>query len=84
MEVVMSDQSKPNQQQLNAIEKGFLHISIASQFLELVYADLCREDSIVRAMGNEKRTGLMDGISCLMEDAQELISNAAHGEANHG
>lgn len=76
--------NKPlSQKQLDAIDKGFLHISIASQFLELVYADLCREDSIVRAMGNENRTGLMDGISCLMEDAQELISDAVHGEINH-
>lgn len=79
----MSNQSKPNQQQLKAIEQGFLHISIASQFLELVYADLCRDDSIVRAMSNEKRAGLMDGISCLMDNAQDLIADATYGRVNH-
>ena len=72
--------NKPlSQKQLDAFEKGFLYLDIATGFLQLVYDDLRRDDSLLSGGYNERRTGLMDGIACLMDDAQELITKAARG-----
>lgn len=75
----MRNKSELSPKQLKDFEKGFLYLDIATQFLQLVYDDLRRDDSILSGGYNERRTGLMDGIACLMDDAQELFTNAARG-----
>ena len=67
-----------SQKQLDTFDKGFLYLDIATGFLQLVYDDLRRDDSLLSGF-NQRRTGLMDGIACLMDDAQELITKAVRG-----
>ncbi len=75
----MSRTSSLSQKQLDTFDKGFLYLSIATQFMELVYDDLRRDDSLLGGKSNNRRSELMDCIACLMDDAQELINNAARG-----
>jgi hypothetical protein len=76
---VMMNKSELSQKQLDTFDKGFLYLDIATQFLQLIHDDLCRDDSLLAGESNVRRTGLMDGIACLMDDAQELITKAARG-----
>jgi hypothetical protein len=72
--------NKPlSQKQLDAFEKGFLYLDIATQFLHLVYADLSRDDPILNGENGCKSSEYIDCIACLMDDAQELITKAARG-----
>lgn len=72
--------NKPlSQKQLDTFDKGFLYLDIATQFLNLVHDDLLRDDSLLAGESNERRAGLMGGIACLMDDAQELITKAVRG-----
>ncbi|MEY3225255.1 MAG: hypothetical protein RL565_1445 [Pseudomonadota bacterium] len=76
----MNNQSSISQQQIDAFEKGFLYLDIATQFLHLVYSDLRRDDSILS--DQQRRSELMDCIACLMDDAKELTTNAVRGGDN--
>jgi len=76
---MMSNHSALSQKQLDAFEKGFLYLDIATQFLHLVYCDLRRDDPILNGENGRKSSELMDCIACLMDDAQELITNAVRG-----
>lgn len=73
----MSNHSELSQKQLKDFEKGFLYLDIANQFTYLVYSDLRRDDPILS--DQQRRSELMDCIACLMDDAQELFTNAARG-----
>lgn len=75
----MSNHSALSQKQLDAFEKGFLYLDIATQFLHLVYADLSRDDPILNGENGRRSSEYMDCIACLMDDAQELISDAVRG-----
>jgi hypothetical protein len=75
--------NKPlSQKQSDAFEKSFLYMDIANQFLYLVYSDLRRDDPILNGENGRKSGELIDCIACLMDDAKELITNAAYG-GNH-
>jgi hypothetical protein len=69
----MSKNSKAQQAQEKALEKGFLYLSIAKEFVSLVADDLRQDRSIIRGMSCERRGGLMDSVACLMEDADDLL-----------
>lgn len=72
--------NKPlSQKQIDAFEKGFLYLDIANQFLYLVYCDLRRDDPILNGESGRNSSEYMDCIACLMDDAQELISDAVRG-----
>jgi len=73
----MRNKAELSPRQLKDFEKGFLYLDIANQFTYLVYCDLRRDDPILG--DQQRRSELMDCIACLMDDAQELITNAVHG-----
>ena len=76
----MNKPAQLSQKQLDAFEKGFLYLDIATQFLHLVYSDLRRDDPILGGGDHQQKSSdLMDCIACLMDDAQELIINAGRG-----
>ena len=74
-----ANKSELSQKQLNAFEKSFLYMDIANQFLYLVYSDLRRDDPTLNGENGLKSSELIDCIACLMDDAQELFTNAARG-----
>lgn len=77
----MRNKSALSQKQLDAFEKGFLYLDIATQFLHLVYSDLRRDDPILDGGDHQQKSSdLMDCITCLMDDAQELVTKAARGD----
>ena len=73
----MSKNTKAQQAQEKAREKGFLYAAIANDFISLIADDLRRQNSLICGMNFERRGSLMDSVICLMEESNDLMADAA-------